>query len=141
MIVFIRTLDDCRRPGRPGDSKREEQIACGIWCFFGTAKKTSGYHFNDFGGHFEAHFCIVFCKKTCFFPGVVFLQFCDIFGEVPAAGGRPILLEDSADFIPISSRREPVKGAANFTGFASAADLKTVIRFLESWMNSGMNMN
>ena len=93
MIVFITIFGDCRRPGRPGDSKREEMSACGIQCFFGIAKKTSGYHFNDFGGTLKLIFGLFFCEKTCFFPGLFFLQFCDVFGEGPAAVGRPILLK------------------------------------------------
>ena len=39
----------------------------------------------------------------------------------------------------ILSRRCPLRGCGEFTGFASAADLKTVIGFLESGMNMNLN--
>ena len=38
----------------------------------------------------------------------------------------------------VNGSAEPCRGA--FTGFASAADLKTVIGFLDSWMNSGFGV-
>ena len=90
MMIFIRELNDWRRPGRPGNSKREKKNACGISCFFGDAKKTSGYNFNDFGVHFEVHFLIILYEKACFFADVFFLQFCDVFGRGSAAEAWPI---------------------------------------------------
>ena len=56
MMVLARKIDDWRRPGRPRNSTGAKKNGCGIQCFFGNAKNTSGSNFNDFGLHFEAHF-------------------------------------------------------------------------------------
>ena len=77
-------------PGVPETVKTRKQRLAGFSVFSITQKRRRDAILNDFGVHFEAHFWIFFQKKTCFFADMFFLQFCDVFGEGPATGGRPI---------------------------------------------------
>ena len=76
----------------------------------------------------------------------VFLQTCFFFNFVMFLGGGrrrrrgPSSLKTLKNSTIVSSRPAPLKGCGEFTGFASAADLKTVIGFLDSWMNSGFGV-
>ena len=55
-------------------------------------------------------------------------------------GGPPPNSRILKKWVKVPSRPAPLKGCGEFTGFASAADLKTVIGFLDSWMNSGFGV-
>ena len=80
-------------PGVPETAKGRKKALAEFSVFSVPQKRRRDTILTILGGHFEAHSCIVFCEKACSFPGVFFLQFCDVFGEGPAAGGRPILLK------------------------------------------------
>ena len=75
-MVFATKFEDWRRPECPGNSTSEKKNACEIECFFGSTKKTSGYHCKDFGVQLEDNFCIMFFEKTSFVvAGVFFFNF------------------------------------------------------------------
>ena len=78
--------------------------------FSATQKRRLDTIFNDFGVHFGVYFWVIVSKKTCFFAGMFFLQFCDVFWGGRRRRGGPSSSEDSEDSATVPSRPAPLKG-------------------------------
>ena len=78
-----------RRGGaRPkGQQKGEKTTVAEFTVFFGNVTKMSGYHFNDFGFHFEVDCWVIFHEKTYFCVRRVFFPIVSGFLRGVGGGG------------------------------------------------------
>ena len=119
-------------PRVPETAKGRKKTVAEFSVFSVTQKRRRDTILTILGSTLRLTFGSFFMKKR------VFLQTCFFFNFVMFLGGGrrrrrgPSSLKTLKNSSTISSRPAPLKGCGEFIGFASAADLKTVIGLLDS---------